>query len=226
MWRELAALGGYQAKYAISAYLEVPNAHGALEPQSWGVAVLTRAPIGSQTVTSYADEPGIRLLRDPNDPRRVLIMTELIDESGIVRIGTTHFTWSVGGDISDAQRADFARLKRVLADFPDYVLCGDFNAPRGQRDVRNLSGGACGEGLLTAHIRSTLDPLLHRVGHLELAVDTIFATRGYAAHGGESARWRQRSQGDPGAHRARDELARHSGANASSTLPGVPPRIA
>lgn len=170
----LASIGSYRAKYAISAYLEVPD------PQSWGMAVLTRVPIRSQSVTYYADEPAIRLLREPNDPRRVVVMTEVMDEGSVVRIGTTHFTWSVNGDISDEQLADFARLKRVLSEYPDYVLCGDFNAPRGREMFAIFERELSVTDYLPPHIRSTLDPALHRVGHLELAVDTIFASRDYS----------------------------------------------
>ncbi len=112
-------------------------------------------------------------------------MTELMHAGRTYRIGVTHFTWSTNGDITDEQRADFARLKRVLSEFPDYLLCGDFNAPRGREMFAIFQDELGLEDHLPPHVRSTLDPVLHRVGHLQLAVDTIFATPEYRVTGVE-----------------------------------------
>jgi endonuclease/exonuclease/phosphatase family metal-dependent hydrolase len=178
---ELARIGPYQARFAVSARVEGPGPRGALMECHWGEAVLTRVPVHSQVVTYYADDPRIRMLRAPNDPRRLVIMTELVHEGQTYRIGTTHFTWSVDGDISAEQRADFARLKRVLSEYPDYVLCGDFNAPRGREMFDLFRRELALDDHLPPHIRSTLDPVFHRARGLELAVDTIFSTREYRA---------------------------------------------
>ncbi|HEY5810705.1 MAG TPA: endonuclease/exonuclease/phosphatase family protein, partial [Povalibacter sp.] len=71
------------------------------------------------------------------------------------------------------------RLKRALAAYPDYVLCGDFNAPRG-RPLFSLFTDELG---LTDHlpptVTTTIDPQLHRAGALQLVVDTIFSTPHY-----------------------------------------------
>lgn len=176
----LTAIGGYTAKYAIEAFLEVPASGGGQTVEAWGLAVLTRVPIRFQGVHYYSPEKSIPVIQEPDDPRSVLIMTELEHAGQIIRFGTTHFTWSPNGTISNAQREDFACLKRVLSEYPDYVLCGDFNAPRG-REMFSLFED---ELHLTDHlppdIRSTLDPKFHRAGDLQYVVDTIFATREYS----------------------------------------------
>lgn len=176
---ELASIGGYCAKYAPSAYLEVPQADGTQSVESWGLAVLTRVPVRSQSVAYYSREASIPVIREPDDPRSLLIMTELLHEQQVIRLGTTHFMWSPNGMISDKQREDFARLKPLLAQYPDYLLCGDFNAPRGREMFAMFEDELGLTDHLPRHIHSTLDPLLHRAGHLQYAVDTIFATPEY-----------------------------------------------
>lgn len=171
----LASAGRYDVKFSLSAYL--PNRSGARG--NWGVAVLSRVPVRSQSERYYADDPRIRIAREPNDPRRVVVVTELEHERQAYRIATTHFTWSPDGHIDADQQADFARLEQVLSAYPEYVLCGDFNAPRG----REMFGKFVDElGLidhLPADVTSTLDAQFHRAGALELAVDTIFSTPEY-----------------------------------------------
>jgi endonuclease/exonuclease/phosphatase family metal-dependent hydrolase len=171
----LAAAGSYDMKFSISAHR--PSWRGG-QPD-WGVAVMCRVPVRAQSQHYYSEDSRIRLLREPNDARRVVVMTELEHQGRPYRIATTHFTWSPDGHIIETQQADFARLHAVLSAYPDYVLCGDFNAPRG----REMFGKFVDElGLidhLPASVTSTLDPLFHRVGTLELAVDTIFATPEY-----------------------------------------------
>lgn len=175
---QLAAAGDYQVKYAISTLMPEGPA-GNTTPRSWGLAVLTRVPVHNQTVAYYADDPRIRIFKERNDPRRVVLMTELWHEGQNYKIGTTHFTWSKDGATTDEQRADFARLKQVLLPFPDYVLCGDFNAPRGGEMFALFTGELGLLDHLPPNITTTIDPNLHYAGALELAVDTIFSTPEY-----------------------------------------------
>jgi endonuclease/exonuclease/phosphatase family metal-dependent hydrolase len=119
------------------------------------------------------------VLREPDDARSVLIATELEHAGTPYRILTTHFTWSEHGQISDRQIADFRRLKAFLAEFPDYVLCGDFNAPRGRAMFSMFTDQLPVVDHLPAHVMTTIDPRHHRAGALDLAVDNIFSTRDY-----------------------------------------------
>lgn len=175
----LAAVGGYDVKYALSSRITKASATGLHEEYNWGVAVLTRVPVRRQTVNIYSEDAEVRVLRDPNDSCRVLVVTELMHEGRPYRIATTHFTWSPDGQPSEPQLADFIRLKRVMSEYPDYVLCGDFNAPRGGE----LFGKFVHELGLIDHlprdVTSTIDGRFHRAGALELAVDTIFSTTEY-----------------------------------------------
>src|SRR3989338_5627808 len=47
------------------------------------------------------------------------------------KIGTTHFTWSEDGQPSDFQRTNMRKLLAILETSEEFVLTGDFNAPRG-----------------------------------------------------------------------------------------------
>lgn len=173
----LASSGGYDVKFSVSGRL--PRAPD--RECNWGVAVLSRVPVRSQTESYYTDDSRIRVLRQPNDPRGVLVVTELEHQGRPYRIATLHFTWTGNGHISEAQKEDFSRLKRLLSRYSDYVLCGDFNAPRG----REMFGKFVDElGLidhLPASVTSTIDARFHRAGALELVVDTIFSTQQYRA---------------------------------------------
>lgn len=175
---KLAAVGGYRVKYAISALMP-EGEEGNSSPRSWGVAVLTRVPVREQTVAYYADDPRIRIFKEPNDPRRMVVMSELEHDGRNYKIGTTHFTWSVKGAATDEQREDFARLKQVLLPYPDYVLCGDFNAPRGGEMFSKFTDELGLIDHLPPHITTTIDPQFHYAGALELAVDNIFSTPEY-----------------------------------------------
>ncbi|WP_129642125.1 endonuclease/exonuclease/phosphatase family protein [Peristeroidobacter agariperforans] len=175
---KLAAVGGYQVKYALSTLMP-EGEKGNTSPRSWGVAVLTRVPVHNQTVAYYADDPRIRIFKESNDPRRLVVMTELQHEGRNFKIGTTHFTWSKNGATTDEQREDFARLKRVLLPYPDYVLCGDFNAPRGGEMFSKFTGELGLIDHLPPHVTTTLDSQFHYAGALELAVDNIFSTPEY-----------------------------------------------
>lgn len=171
----LASSGGYTVQYALSG-------HTSNEPgpeRNWGVAVLSRVPVLRQKLSYYADDPRMRLLREPNDPRRVLIVTELEHLGQPYRIITTHFTWSANATIDDDQRADFVRMKALLSEYSDYVLCGDFNAPRGREMFGKFENELKLIDHLPANIHSTLDPQFHRAGDLRLVVDTIFSTSQY-----------------------------------------------
>jgi endonuclease/exonuclease/phosphatase family metal-dependent hydrolase len=95
-------------------------------------------------------------------------------------IGTTHFPWSDHARTLDFQRRACDRLLEVL-DGRSLVLCGDFNAPRGKEIFHRLAAR------WTDHIppshRTSLDPILHRAGSLQLMVDGVFSTPDYHVSG-------------------------------------------
>lgn len=171
----LASSGAYHIRFALSA--RMPRRGGAAE--DWGIAVLSRVPITHHEVTCYSEDPRIRIFAAPNDPRRFLVTTEVEHLGAHYRIITTHFTWSPEGQINDEQTADFNRLERTLAAYSHYVLCGDFNAPRGREMFAYFTDRLHLTDYLPADVVSTIDARYHRAGELDLAVDTVFATSHY-----------------------------------------------
>lgn len=94
-------------------------------------------------------------------------------------VATTHFTWSEGGETTDLQRTDVIALFKVLAQLPEFVLAGDFNAPRGREIWETIASKYKDNIPLT--YTSSIDPLLHRASPLPYVVDGVFTTPKYAA---------------------------------------------
>jgi endonuclease/exonuclease/phosphatase family metal-dependent hydrolase len=173
----LAAVGDYHVKFALSSYM--PRKTQSTQSMDWGIAVLSRTPLKRFDVACYSEDPRIRTFAAPNDPRRLIVAAEIEHHGEAYLVATTHFTWSEEGRISDEQVADFARMQRVLARYADYVLCGDFNAPRGREMFALFTDQLGLIDHLPSHITSTIDGTFHRAGDLNLAVDTVFASPHY-----------------------------------------------
>lgn len=94
-------------------------------------------------------------------------------------VATTHFTWSERGEVTDLQRKDMQALLGLLKGIPEFVLTGDFNAPRGRETWDTLA--AKYKDNIPLKYTSSIDPLLHRASPLPYVVDGVFTTPGYAA---------------------------------------------
>lgn len=78
------------------------------------------------------------------------------------------------GNYSDLIGVEFDR---------DFVLVGDFNAPRGGPIFDRLA--AVYTDWIPHEVRTTIDPVLHRAGDLQIVVDGLFSTSSYRASGVE-----------------------------------------
>lgn len=145
---------------------------------NWGVALLTKLQVKSWEVFYYSQSSELRVFVEPNDSIRAVIVATLSDGVDEYRVATTHFTWSPDGKPSELQRQDFARLKAILAQYPELILCGDFNAPRGG-EMFSLF-----EQLYTDNVPQDVTTTIDNEWHyakkdLQLVVDTIFSTPAY-----------------------------------------------
>lgn len=113
----------------------------------------------------------------PSSPNNVVQVVKLIAHNHEYVVANTHFTWSANGRATQLQRRSFARLSSFLSKYPELILCGDFNAPRGgeifslftQRFTDNIP----------PDITTTIDSSKHYSGKkLDLVVDNIFTTPG------------------------------------------------
>lgn len=114
----------------------------------------------------------------PTSPNKVVQVIKFIAQDQEYIIANTHFNWSANGRATKLQCRSFARLSRFLSKYPELILCGDFNAPRGgeifslftQRFTDNIP----------PDITTTIDSSKHYSGKkLDLVVDNIFTTPGY-----------------------------------------------
>lgn len=168
-----------QYKYVPTVKVEKENKYGISPRGNWGVCLMTKLTVKRWDVFHYSDFTEQKSFHEPNDVVRSVIVSILSYGENEYRVATTHFTWSPGGEATDLQRQDFARLKDVLNQYEDMVLCGDFNAPRG-REIFNLFETLYHDSV-PQEITTTIDPTLHYAGdlNLQLVVDTIFTSTHY-----------------------------------------------
>lgn len=92
-------------------------------------------------------------------------------------IGTTHFPWTDGARVTDFQRTACDALLHRLQGRP-LVLCGDFNAPRGNEIFSRLAARWIDH--IPPTYTTSIDPVLHRAGPLQVMVDGAFSTADYS----------------------------------------------
>lgn len=114
---------------------------------------------------------------------RVVSWLEFEFEGQPWRVATTHFTWTPRGNYTAEQAASFESLKRILDQYPDFVLTGDFNSPRNQMPDENTNVfkelAAMYRDHIPSHYQTSVDPELHKAGPLQLLVDGLFSTSQY-----------------------------------------------
>ncbi len=117
----------------------------------------------------------------PNNVNRFLLGVELQMNQTFYRVFTTHFTWTPNGKSSSLQFEDMDKMLTQLDTFEQYILCGDFNAPRGGEIWRLLTNRL--HDNIPQSVTTTLDPVIHRIKNLQLVVDGIFSTPSYLVTG-------------------------------------------
>jgi endonuclease/exonuclease/phosphatase family metal-dependent hydrolase len=173
-----AALDG--AKYVFG-----PMTRRANENLVMGIALFSRLPTTHASQLFYRGSPD-RLPRfDPTTAQtksqtqnHLVIACDVEKDNASFRIGTTHFPWTPDGRADDVQRNDLKILLEILDPLEEFVLCGDFNFPRGG-DLFDVMAVRFKDNIPTRYLTS-IDPILHRSGALELMVDGVFSTPGYS----------------------------------------------
>lgn len=174
-----------------STYVYVPMTGRPKEnpPQMQGVAIFSRLPIKTRDVRYYAGTPEKVPDSDDNDPstynasNRSLVTCDVEKDGTIFRVCTTHFTWSERGQRTDKQLHDMRTLLKILGSMGEFVLCGDFNVPRGGELFGMLAERYTDN--VPLHYETSLDLELHRAAKLrrhEIAkkmIDGIFSTPAY-----------------------------------------------
>lgn len=158
-----------------------------------GHAILSRLAVVSHEIcpysmrgaTKHTDGTTSKVLNDHP------VIFVRVEKDGVqFDIGTTHFTWTPNGQPNDAQRADTTQLLTVLKQKGQFVLTGDFNAPRGGETFSRIAS-VYTDNIPPEYVWS-LDLKLHRNGGGKIEsdakaqgmqgfmVDGIFSTSEYA----------------------------------------------
>ena len=152
-------------------------------PQIMGVGIFSRFPVHGGDVLYYRGDPMHLPELDQDNPKTYnnknlpLVWRDVKKEGVLFRIATTHFTWTPDGQADDDQRRDIKELLRVLEPEGEFVLCGDFNAPRGGEIFGMLARKYTDN--VPLRYTTSIDGSLHRDGPLPFMVDGIFSTPGY-----------------------------------------------
>lgn len=143
----------------------------------WGIALFTNLEHTPAQAEYYAGSEAVRNFEKPNDASRVILSSIVQKEEKSFRVATTHFTWTPDGESNAEQEADFEGLSKIIGTEVDWILAGDFNAPRGKKTFSQFTQFF--KDNLPKEVTTTLDPELHYAGKLNLAVDTVFTTPHY-----------------------------------------------
>lgn len=103
------------------------------------------------------------------------------------RILTTHHTWSMDGASTPEQLTDVDSLMAFLEGLDGFVLCGDFNAPRGGETFSRLAAHYTDN--IPQEYKTSIDTALHKTRDRPEArarvetfmVDGLFTTPAYVA---------------------------------------------
>jgi endonuclease/exonuclease/phosphatase family metal-dependent hydrolase len=143
--------------------------------------ILTHLPMTKSYSSYYRGDgenlPFIPEADDGTNMSRAITVAEIIKENKPYRVINTHFTWSSNGQPSEKQHEDLETLFQLLSPLPDFILSGDFNAPRGTAIFDAIALRY--KDNIPAHITTTIDKNLHRAGDLQLVIDGLFSTPKY-----------------------------------------------
>jgi endonuclease/exonuclease/phosphatase family metal-dependent hydrolase len=149
-----------------------------------GLGIFSTLPVLLSSAAYYNGSGLPDVLFDPATPQTkrqtegyAVSWCDIQKDAASFRIATTHFTWTPNGQADSFQREDIQSLLRILKSEGEFVLCGDFNAPRGGEIFSVLAEQF--RDNIPPEYTTSLDGSLHRAGPLEYMVDGIFSTPGY-----------------------------------------------
>ncbi len=95
------------------------------------------------------------------------------------KVATTHAAWTPNGEVTDYQLRDIDSMFLALDKIGQFILAGDFNAPRGRAAFAKLAERY--KDNIPEKYTTSLDQELHRVPGLQRMVDGLFTTPTYVA---------------------------------------------
>lgn len=147
-----------------------------------GIAILSRLKIKKGEALYYNGAPDMLVNFMPEKTTqssvcRAILVANLEFKDDIFFVSTTHFTWSEKGLPSYQQLQNLESLLKNLKSYPEIILCGDFNAPRGGVIFNKLS--SLYKDNIPDFYTTSIDKNLHYAGEVNLMVDGLFSTKKY-----------------------------------------------
>ncbi len=163
-----------------------PNPHQPPRGE-WGIALFGKkiSQVRRDYYVGNAETlPEFFMNDEPNSMSRVLLSAVVEVSQQRFHLATTHFTWSGAGAVTELQLANFILLKKLLTNFNELILCGDFNTPRGGEIYDQLS--AMYTDNIPLEVQTTVDKNLHKSGEdIRLVVDGLFTSEHYQVNNPE-----------------------------------------
>jgi len=145
-----------------------------------GLCTFSRLPVIKKENHYYKgnrNNPHWLEYKGPLEMPRAIQMTEISKMDQTFSFINTHFTWTPDGKPSQQQHQDLEALFKSLDQFQEFILCGDFNAPRGSIIFDTLANKY--KDNIPPNINTTIDKRWHKAGDLNLVVDGLFTTPKY-----------------------------------------------
>ena len=159
-----------------------------------GLATFSAIPMTNHILYYRKNELDIPVVSEGEGDKMAcsIIVTQVRKNNVPFCLVNVYFTWSPDGKPTRIQYQSLKALLKVLEPYPEFIMCGDFNAPRGTPIFNRLAGRY--KDNIPAHVTTTIDKNLHRAGDLNLVIDGIFTTPLYQVmsirlHDGVSDHW-------------------------------------
>jgi exonuclease III len=167
-------------KYAMVGY------YGDLKGKRFGVGIFAKNIVGSGHIFYFGsegnvDRPYEEYITDiENRENDVLLWADVKDDNGdVFRFTTTHPPVTKEGTVSVLQVAVIDKLLETLEKIPEFILCGDMNAPRGNATFDRIAKKY--KDNIPLEYKTSIDQNLHKVKGIQFVVDGLFTTPGYVA---------------------------------------------
>jgi exonuclease III len=143
----------------------------------WGIIILTNLKNTGFKKFYYVGKGNTPQFKNNFSDDRVLGYVKVTKNLKVYNIGTTHFYFTPDGQADQEQRKATKKLLTYLKKYNDFILLGDFNAPRGREIYSEFNKYF--KDNLSKNVTSTIDKKYHKVKTLKLVVDTIFSKGNY-----------------------------------------------
>jgi len=183
LYREELSLNGV---HQVWSYWNNQKNYPQLLGKRQGVAIFSKNIVASGSIFYVGQPENISkpfdeyLSRPDFQKNKTLIWADIQGADGkIYKCVTTQFPVTEKGESSPYQLEVLDSFLEKIKDLGEFVLCGDFNAPRGNETFRRLAEKY--KDNIPLEYKTSIDQNLHKVKGIQLMVDGLFTTPTYKA---------------------------------------------